>query len=272
MTRVLRAELLKLRRPAVVIGGGAVLPLLAVLSTVLVFATAKSAPSGPGRLGAPPGAGGASTVAFSRLGEAGGLSLGFASAGALVGLLVFVMFIASFSGEYGQGTIRSLLVREPRRARLILGKLVALLLVTALSLLAAEVLSGCAALVMAHIRSVPTSAWFGGDGLVRLAADYGNALTSAAMFGVVGATLGVLLRATPLALGVGFVWVGPFEHILQIGWSGAGRWMPGLVFDTVGSGGAATVAFSRALGLGAVYAVIAGALAAVTFLRRDVSA
>lgn len=272
MIRAFRAELLKLRRPLIWLGGGAVLPLLAVLGTVLVFATAKASPTGLGRVGTAPGAGGGATVALSKLGESGGLTLGFASAGTLVGLLVFVLFISSFSGEYGQGTIRMLLTRQPRRGRLLLGKLLALLACTAAALLAAELLSAVAAVIMAQVRDVPMGDWFGGAGLARAAGDFANALLSAAMFGVAGATLGVLLRATPLALGVGFVWIGPFEHILQFSWSGAARWMPGLLFDSVGTGGAASVAFGRALALGAAYATLAGVVATTTFLRRDVSA
>ena len=48
-------------------------------------------------------------------------------AAGFIGILVFVLFTASIAGEFSQGTLRALLTRQPRRARLMIGKLAALL-------------------------------------------------------------------------------------------------------------------------------------------------
>jgi len=60
-------------------------------------------------------------------------------------------------------------------------------------------------------------------------------------------------------------------HILQLSWSGAARWFPGLVFDAIASGGTTITTYQRALVMALAYASLALTGAAVRFIRRDVS-
>jgi len=175
------------------------------------------------------------------------------------------------TSEYGQGTIRVLLTRQPRRAQLLAGKLFALLAFVAALLFAAELISAVAAIALAHARDVSTAEWLTTDGLGHLAGDYANAVLTATVFGTVGISLGVFTRSTPIALGIGLAWLGPLEHILQLSWSGAARWFPGLVFDAIASGGTAITTYQRALAVALAYAALAMTGAAVSFIRRDVS-
>jgi len=163
-----------------------------------------------------------------------------------------------------------LLTRQPRRARLLAGKLLALLAFVAALLFAAELLSAAAAIALAHARDVSTAEWFTADGLGHLAGDYANVVFTATVLGTVGISLGVFTRSTPIALAIGLAWLGPFEHILQISWSGSARWFPGLVFDAIASGGTTITTYQRALFLALGYSAIALTAAAVSFLRRDV--
>jgi ABC-type transport system involved in multi-copper enzyme maturation permease subunit len=141
----------------------------------------------------------------------------------------------------------------------------------AVLLFAAELLAGAAAIALAHARNVSTADWFTADGLQHLAGDYANSVLTATVFGTVGITLGVFCRSTPIALGVGLAWLGPLEHIIQLNWSGAARWFPGLVFDAVASGGTTITTYERALVTALAYAAVALAAGSVSFLRRDVS-
>jgi ABC-type transport system involved in multi-copper enzyme maturation permease subunit len=175
------------------------------------------------------------------------------------------------TSEYGLGTIRVLLTRQPRRAQLLAGKLLALLAFVAALLFAAELISAVAAVALADARDVSTAEWLTTDGLGHLAGDYANAVLTATVFGTVGISLGVFTRSTPIALGIGLAWLGPLEHILQLSWSGAARWFPGLVFDAVASGGTTITTYQRALVMALAYAALALAIAAVSFIRRDVS-
>jgi hypothetical protein len=87
-----------------------------------------------------------------------------------------------------------------------------------------------------------------------------------------GAAIGVLVRSTPLALGLGIAWLGPVEHILQLSWSNAANWLPGLLFDAIATGGTATASsYQRALIFSLVFSTAALTIGAASFLRRDVS-
>jgi len=265
MIRSMHAELLKLRRPAIIYGAGGAMLGFALLATVLTYATATTA-------AAASFVGGDSlTSTVGQLGQPGGLTRGFTIAAGFIGLLVFVLFTTSITSEYGLGTIRVLLLKQPRRARLLAGKLLALLACVAAVLFAAELLSGAAAIVLAHTRGIPTASWFTVAGLRHVAGDYINALLVAGLFGTVGMTVGVLTRSTPLALGIGLAWLAPLEHLIQLSWSGAGNWLPGLVFDAVAAGGTTSTTYLHALTTALAYAALALAVGTASFLRRDVS-
>jgi ABC-2 type transport system permease protein len=170
---------------------------------------------------------------------------------------VLVLFTTSITAEYGQGTVRTMLIRQPRRARLLAGKLAALLACVAAALLATEIISMIAAVVLARTRDIPTTGWFTAAGLGNATGDYANALLAAALFGVFGTALGVLLRSTPLALAIGLAWLLPLENIMSNSWSDAGRWLPGLLSRAIGSGGTTLVSYERAVTLTAIYAAVA---------------
>lgn len=265
MIRSFRAELLKLRRPSVLYGAGAVLPGFALLATVLAFLNAATS----SRASAPADNG--FDVTLAELARTGGLTRGFTGSATFIGILVLVLFLTSTTGEYGHGTLRVLLTRQPARLRLLAGKLLALLAFTAAALLTAEIISAVAAVVMAQVRDVSTAEWFTGAGLARAGGDYVNALLTAAGFGAVGTALAVLLRSTAVALGVGLAWFLPLEHIVQNSWSGAGRWFPGLLFEAVARGGTTETSYARALILGLLLAGGGLVVGGISFARRDVS-
>jgi len=265
MIRSFRSELVKLGRPTVLYGAGAVLPFLAVLATALAFLNASDGP-------VPPGPDRGFSLSLAELSNAGGLTLGFTGVAGLLGILVFVLFLTSVTGEHSQGTLRTLLVREPRRGRLLAGKLVALVLLTAVSLLVAELFSAGTSLVAAQLRDVPTSQWFGVEGLQRAAGDYANALLTASFFGLSGAMVGVLVRSTSIGLAVGLAWLLPLEHIIQNSWADAARWFPGLLFDAVAQGGTAVTPYGRGLAGGVLVAGVLVVVGTTAFIRRDVSA
>ena len=272
MIRSFRSELLKLRRPSVIFGGGAVLAGFTVLATVLTFttATATATAAQNGRY---------ATSTFAGLAGANGLTRGFANAAGLLGIVVFVLFLTSMTSEYSHGTLRVLLTRQPRRvtrqprrAQLLGGKFLALVAVATAAMMAALLLSTAAAIPLAHSRGISTVAWFTVGGLGHLASNYGNALLAIVFFGAAGFALAVLLRSTVLALGVGLAWLLPLENIVQNSWAGSGHWLPGLLFGAVGRGGTNIVSYQVALALALAYCAIALTVASVSFLRRDVTA
>jgi hypothetical protein len=266
MTRVYRAELYKLARPATVLAI-AVVALFGVLSNVLVFALADDGPPvAPGRTGF--------SVTLGQLGVARGAVAGFSAGMTFVGLLTFMIFIVLITMEYGQGTLRTQLLIQPRRAAWLTGKLAALLTVLAVALLAALGVSLVAAMAMGQARGVEMSAWWTGDGIAEIASGYINAFLACAFFGLAGAALAILIRSTAVALAIGFAWAFPIEHIIQDSWSGANQVFPGLLFAVVSSGGrtADVVSYSGALLTASLYVAAFAAIGIATMARRDVTA
>src|SRR5260370_32591049 len=94
-----------------------------------------------------------------------------------------------------------------------------------------------AAIGLAHMRGLDPTGWLSDAALSHAAAQYGNALLSCACYGLLGLMLGVLVRSTPIALGIGLAWLLPVGRILQNSWNGASHWLPGLVLGVGGSGG-----------------------------------
>ena len=161
MTSMFKAQMLKLRSRRVAIAAGVSALAFAVLATILVFLSAtETAPRGGGR--------GATIASLS---DAGGATEAFATGASFIGILVLVLFIANVAGELTQGTFRTLLMRQPRRIGLLAGKMAALLAFVAVVLLAAELLTVVASLIIAPSQDVATGSWFTLDGLGAAAGD-----------------------------------------------------------------------------------------------------
>ncbi len=261
MTRMFKAELLKLRRRRVAIAMTLGALVFAIGAATLVFVSA----AGPGERGA---ARGATVESLSR---AGGATEAFSIGASFIGILVFVLFIANVAGEFSQGTFRTLLMRQPRRVSLLAGKLAALLVFAAVMLALAEALTVIGSIVLAPGRDVSTGSWFGLDGLQAAGGDYARALFGIAAWATLGTALAVVVRSIPVGLAIGIVWSGPFEHLLQDAWAAASQWFPGLLLEALAAGGTDDVSVGRALLLVGLYATAAGGAAALVFARRDIT-
>jgi ABC-2 type transport system permease protein len=261
--RAVLAEFGKLRRRSLLIGAGAVVPVLTIVATVALFAAAGTEPAtGPRSVFGP---------SLGQLGDAGGLTRGFTATASVVGLLVLIVFAVLTASEWNQGTIRVLLTRDPNRLRVFAGKAIALLIATAGALLLALIVSGITAYVMALARDVPTGSWLTGDGISRAAGDYLRAVASASGYGLLGLALGILIRSTTVAVPVAFAWFFPLEHITENAWAGAGRWFPGLLLDAVATDGTAETSFARALPLALLAVVVLVVIASIDLRRRDIT-
>jgi ABC-type transport system involved in multi-copper enzyme maturation permease subunit len=262
MINTFKAELLKLRRRRVAVAVGAGALAFAVLASILVFVSATEAGGRPTERGA--------TIAS--LGQAGGATEAFSIGASFIGILVLVLFIANFAGELSHGTFRTLLMRQPRRIGLLAGKLAALIVFAAVVLGLAEILTVVASAAIAPSQDVATGSWFGIDGLGEAAEDYATALLGVAAWGSLGMALAIFVRSIPVALAIGIVWSGPFEHLLEDAWTSAAQWFPGLLLEALAAGGTADVSVERALTLVAIYVAAAVTAAGLVFARRDITA
>ena len=262
MIRAYHAELVKLVRRKVVLVTAAVIAVFGVGGAAIVLAAAKpAAEAGAGR-----------GLSLEQLAGAGGGTEVFRTAASFAGTFLFVVFVGAIAVEFSRGTIRTMLLRQPRRVRLLAGKLAALLTCAAVALAATEGITWLAARVLAPGNGVATHGWTTLDAAGAAATDFGAVLLWITGYAVLGTTVAVLLRSVPLALAVGIAWAGPFEHLVQNAWTPAGKVFPGLLLEAFVAGGTPDVAAGRALVTVAVYVTIAALVASVVFARRDVTA
>jgi ABC-type transport system involved in multi-copper enzyme maturation permease subunit len=262
MTRLIHAELLRLVRRRTLVALVASAVVFAVVSALTVFSAARSV-GVPGRRGGP---------SLAALTGHGGGTEAFAIGASFAGLFVFVTVIALVAAEFTGGTFRATLLREPRRVRVIAGKLTAILLLAAASVALMEVVTFLASLVVAPSKDVSTSEWFSQASAGDAARDFGAVYAGVAGWAVLGTMLAVIFRSSTVAVAVGFAWAGPFENITSASWSTGLRVFPGQVLASLVRGGTADLGLSRALLTAAAYSLVALAVTFSLVARRDVTA
>jgi ABC-type transport system involved in multi-copper enzyme maturation permease subunit len=263
MIATIRAEFVKLLRRRVLVITAVITAVFSVASAAIVLI---SADAGVRRVVSGRG------VTVESLSNAGGGTDVFTTAVSFAGVFVFVVIIGLFAMEFSRGTFRTMLMYQPRRIRLLAGKLTALLAFSAAVLAVAELITWVAARILAPTQDVATGSWVSADALGQAISDYGSVLFWVSGYAVLGTAIAVIVRSVPLSLAIGIAWAGPFEHIVQDAWGAATRFFPGLLLEAFVAGGTPDVSARRALVTVAVYLAIAAAIAGTTFARRDVTA
>jgi ABC-type transport system involved in multi-copper enzyme maturation permease subunit len=257
----LRSELVKLRRRRVLIVTAVTTLVFSVGSAAIVLASASRTPSRSVR-----------GVTYSSLADAGGGTEVFTTAVSFAGTFLFVVFVGAVAIEFSRGTFRTMLLHQPRRLRLLAGKMAGLLLFAAVVLAAAEVVTWIAARLLAPSQDVATGEWISPAALGEALTDYAAVLFWITGYALLGMTVAVLVRSVPLALGIGIAWAGPVEHIVQDAWTTADRLFPGLLLEQFVAGGTSEVSASRAFLSVTLYVLVAATIAATSFARRDITA
>jgi ABC-2 type transport system permease protein len=251
------SEWIKLRRPTLLLSTFLGLAAAASLFVALLFSQA-SANGG--------------IVTLDQLAQPNGLVIGVARAAMLLGVVAFGIAAAQVASEYSLGTLRQLLVRQPRRAVLLAGKMLGVITFLILALCFAAVIALVVAVVAAHSRGVPTGAWFTGTGLGDLFRELGDLVLAVIGYSVLGMALGQFVRSAVFAVIIGFAWLIAVENIVTRIVPSTQQWLPGASILAVASGGAEGVSYGHGLALGALYLVAAVAAAMAVFTRSDVTA
>lgn len=265
MTGTFLAGWVKLRRPRLLLGTYAALAGMGALFTVLIFMNAEAAGSQQQR-----GPGEATTIAD--LADAGGLTAGLTNAVALLGIVALCVAAAQVAGEYTQGTLRNLLVREPRRFRLLAGNWAAVTIFMIGAVLVASLAAMVAAVAIAPSQGIDTSAWTTAVGLREAAQSVGLVTLAIVGYATLGVVLGSVLRAPVPAIAFGVAWLLAIEQVLAAVIDDAGRWLPGQLLSAIASSGTDSISLTTALATAGVYLAVAAAGAAALFSRRDVTA
>jgi ABC-2 type transport system permease protein len=274
------AELLKLaRRPAAWVLLAAAAILNQVFAYVVPYLSYTSGDGGGMSDGATPEQLLASTLPDQLVANTIG---GFA---VFAGALALVLGALMFGGEYGWGTVKTMLTQRAGRGTVLAGQLTAL---------AVAVLGGVLVLYALGAASSALIAWaedqaMNWPSLVDLAQGIGYGWLILLTWAVLGAALGVTLRGVALPIGLGVVWVLGVENLVSamadsvfdaleplrdvLPGVNAGSLINTVIVDRPiepAPGVTDVVGEGRALLTLAIYVAVAGAIALWTSRRRDV--
>jgi ABC-2 type transport system permease protein len=267
MRRVVASEWVKLRRKGMLaaLGGIIAVTILGAIITILTVSSNTSAKtSGGGPFG------GKTSISFAQMASSHGLADALGNAGTLLGVIIMGVVAASVAGEFSAGTLRNLLVREPRRAKLLLGKLLGLASAIALAVVVAAAFAVVAAVIAASSKGVPIHAWGSGSGIGAALGAVVELVVATLGWGVLGAILAIVFRSPVVAVVVGVVYALPLESIIGAISDSVSRWLPGKLLAALAAGGNSTASLTAASWTIAIYAIVAIGLAVTLFTRRDV--
>ena len=257
------SELVKLRRRGVLfwgLGGGL---LFTVLATVFTIERAVNTL-------APGFHAHGFRVTIAQLSQPDGLVHGVVDVSNLVGIVALCLFAGATASEYSQGTLRNLLVRQPRRAELLSGKFLALALFIGIAVLLAIAVASGVAFALAPGKGIDTSAWTSSTGLSDLWHSILHVYLACLGYGILGTALAVVLRSPGVAIALGVAWVLPVEAIITNAiWSNGDRWLPGQLLSALAHGGNSSSSYAHALVTIAIYAAIVAAGTLMLFRRQD---
>ena len=262
MTQVFFAEWRKLRRPTLFYGTLASVVGVTALITSLLYLLIDSEQGN---------ANGGEIINRMTLATPHGITIGFSGSAGLLGLVALCVFASQTAQEYTYGTLRNLLVRQPKRLTLLLGKFVSMSVFTLISVLLSAIVSVAIAFSLAGTAEVATDAWTTSAAGSELIHTFVNVLLSVIAMGTIGMILGLLLRSPISAISIGLAWLMVVENLIAAVVHHSAKWMPGQMITTISSGGDHNASYSYALIYLAIFLVISFGLVAFLFQRRDVS-
>ena len=265
--RIFLAEWRKLKRPAFFFGtmGSVVFVTGLVTSLLFLLIDAKTGNADRGN-----------RITREMLQLPDGFTIGFNSSNGLLGLVALSVFAAQTAQEYTYGTLRNLLVRQPRRIRLLIGKYFSMITFAMISVIISAATAIGLAIALSGRAKVATDSWFTNAGYSALGHSFANVLIATIGYGTIGMLLGLIFRSPISSISIGTVYILVVESIISIAWKPAANWMPGNLLSVVATGGAPigiedVPTYSQALLRIGLYLATASLITATLFKRRDVA-
>ena len=262
MFKVFFAEWRKLRRPTLFFGTFLAALFFNGLVTSFAYLMIDS-PDGNGDRGR--------VITRAMLALPGGSVHTFASIGGLLGTIVLCVFAAQTAQEYTYGTLRNLLVRQPRRLVLLAGKYAAMKTFALILVVINAAVSIAISLYLSDRAKVTTDLWFTSDGWSAIGQSLINVYISVVFYAVIGITLGILLKSPISSISIALVWILILENLIGAVKPSTLKWMPGNQFSIIAQGGSETISYSHALTLGTFFVFLALAISSFIFAKRDVA-
>jgi ABC-type transport system involved in multi-copper enzyme maturation permease subunit len=264
MINAVRSELTRLRQPRILLTWFGLMALFTVMiNTVMVTVVSDGA-------GLPPGAPGVALPTLADMESASGLMVGLSAAANMFGIVTLSLWALATATDYSTGLIRLLVAAEPRRWRLLAGKVGALLIVTAAATTVAVVVNAIVAVPTAAAAGISTTAW-GTDLVGVVGSAWLNLFLSLCVWGVLGLVIAVLTRSAAVAISIGVGYVLVVETLIKTIGDAPSDWLLGTTLGAIAAGGTAAVTYGTALALGIGYVTLGLLIAGAVFIRRDVT-
>jgi ABC-type transport system involved in multi-copper enzyme maturation permease subunit len=232
------------------------------LSTSLLFLLVDS-PEGNGREGI--------RISRETLELPTGLSLSFSNAAGLLGIVALCIFAAQTAQEYTYGTLRNLLVRQPSRMKVLIGKLIAMKLFALVVVISAGLVTFALSYLFAGVKDISTQSWGSSDAKADIVRTFINVAIATVGYGIFGMILGLLFRSPISAISIGVIWNLIVEGLLSIFVTDLARYFPGQLLSTVALGGTEEISYQYALFTSYGFLAAGMVIVAILFKRRDVS-
>ena len=261
MLRVVRSELVRLARPRLLAGWFGLMALFAVMVNFIMFSVAtgsSSAPTGPG-VGFPSAA---------ELAGPTGVVAGLSAAASMFGVVTLACWAIAAGTDFQSGLIRLLASTERKRWKLVIGKVLALSLMTAAATTVALLVTTVVAPIAAQAAGVSTDMW-GSDPTVMLSA-WANSFAAMIVWGSIGLTLAIVFRSSAVAISIGVGYVLVVESVVSLALDNS-SWLLGSTMQALAAGGNSVSTYGAAFALGVVYVTVAVVCSVVTMQRRDIT-
>jgi ABC-2 type transport system permease protein len=264
MLNALRSELTRSRRPGVLGGWFGLTALLTVLIVVVTFQLtadpAQRPTAGPG----------VTFPTLATLESPDGIMAPLASAASMFGVVTLAFWAVLTATDHSTGLVRLLVAAQPRRWKLVAGKVGALAIWTAAAATVAVLVGLVATPAVAGSSGLDLSAW-GTDLVAVVSRAWLQLYLALVVWGMIGLVLAVVTRSAAVAVSVGAGWVLVVESVLTAAFEGLRDWLPGTTISALAAGGNAAVPAGSALALGAGYVAACLVTTLVVFARRDIT-
>lgn len=250
MIRVWKSEIRKLLRPRFLISNFLVAMALQAIFTAILFLKAKGA-------------------LVDDLSKSSGLFFSTKSIASFLGIISYCIFAANFAQEYGYGTLKNLLVRQPNRSKLVVGKILAVATFIAALVFTVALLGGGLAYALSSHSHVDTSNWnfLSTDFLAPLL----NVELAAIAYGVIGACLAIILRSSITAISAGLIWLLVIETLFGFFGKSLSKWLPGGNLANFADGGSVEMSYLHSAAVVGGFSAISLASLLIIFNMRDVA-
>ena len=192
----------------------------------------------------------------------------FRSIAPFIGVLSLCIFASNTAQEYVFGTLKNLLIRQPNRIKLMIGKFLALSILLLFASALTSFVGSLVSFVQAKAHHIDTSHW---NILSKsFISNFANVYTSSLIYGLIGMLLAIIFRSSVAAISSGIIWTLAIETLFNFAGKAVLKWMPGANLANFGDGGSKELSYLHSAILISLYALISAFLILFLFNKRDV--